>query len=44
MSEETYNISRWSGLIILVLINLASPQRLIGFLVLACCPYAGLCG
>jgi Zn-dependent protease len=45
MSEETYaNISRWSGLIMLVVINISFTQRLIvEFVAMACYPYAKLC-
>jgi Zn-dependent protease len=45
MSEETYyGIARWSGLIMLVLINLSATRQMIGFLVgQACVPYALLC-
>jgi Zn-dependent protease len=45
MSEETYfNISRWSGLIMLIVINLSFTQRLIvEFVAMACYPYAKLC-
>lgn len=45
MSEETYyGIARWSGLVMLVLINLSATRHLIGFLVgQACVPYALLC-
>jgi Zn-dependent protease len=45
LSEEAYfNISRWSGLILLLVINVGVTQRMIGFLVaLACAPYVGLC-
>ena len=45
MSEETYfSISRWSGLIMLVVINIGVTQRLIVRCVaLACFPYAKLC-
>jgi Zn-dependent protease len=45
MSEETYfNISRWSGLILLIVINLSATQRLIVECVaLACVPYAKIC-
>jgi Zn-dependent protease len=45
MSEETYyGIARWSGLILLVLINLSVTRQVIGFLVgEACVPYAVLC-
>jgi Zn-dependent protease len=46
MSEETYfNIARWSGLIMLILINLSATRHMIGFLVgEACVPYAVICG
>jgi Zn-dependent protease len=45
MSEETYaGISRWSGLIMLVVINIGMTQRLIiEFVAMACFPYAKLC-
>jgi len=45
MSEETYfGIARWSGLILLLLINLSVTRQVIGFLVgQACVPYAVLC-
>ena len=45
MSEETYaGISRWSGLIMLVVINISVTQRLIiEFVAMACYPYAKLC-
>lgn len=45
MSEETYaGISRWSGLIMLVVINIGMTQRLIiEFVAMACYPYAKLC-
>lgn len=45
MSEETYyGIARWSGIILLVLINLKATRLMIGFLVgEACIPYAVLC-
>jgi Zn-dependent protease len=45
MSEETYaSISRWSGLIMLVVINIGATQRLIvEFVAIACFPYAKLC-
>lgn len=45
MSEETYaGISRWSGLIMLVVINIGVTQRLIiEFVAMACFPYAKLC-
>jgi Zn-dependent protease len=45
MSEETYrSISAYSGLVILVLINLSVTQRLIGFLMdIACIPYELIC-
>ena len=45
LSEETYfTLSRWSGLIMLLLINLKPTQHLIGTLVAeACVPYALLC-
>lgn len=45
MSEETYyGIARWSGLIMLVMINLSVTRQMIGFVVgRACIPYAVLC-
>jgi Zn-dependent protease len=45
MSEETYlTVSRWSGLIMLIVINFGPTQRMIGYLVAeACVPYALLC-
>jgi Zn-dependent protease len=45
MSEETYyGLARWSGIIMLVMINLGPTRRMIGFLVgNACVPYAILC-
>ncbi len=45
MSEETYaGISRWSGLIMLIVINISVTQRLIvEFVAMACFPYAKLC-
>jgi Zn-dependent protease len=45
MSEETYfSISRWSGLVMLIVINLSVTQQLIGlFVAEACVPYARLC-
>jgi len=45
MSEATYmGISRWSGLIMLVVINIGATQRLIVQCVaVACYPYAKLC-
>jgi len=45
MSEETYyGIARWSGLILLVVINLSVTRHVIGFLIgEACVPYALLC-
>src|SRR5271157_5588804 len=45
MSEETYyGIARWSGLVILLLINLSVTRQVIGFLVgEACVPYAVVC-
>lgn len=45
MSEEAYyNLSRWSGLILLLVINIGVTQRMIGYLVgKACVPYALLC-
>jgi Zn-dependent protease len=45
MTEETFlGISRWSGLVMLVMVNLSATRHLIGFAVgLACVPYAGLC-
>jgi Zn-dependent protease len=45
MSEATYHgIARWSGLVMLVLINLSATRQIIGYLVgEACIPYAVLC-
>jgi len=45
MSEETYySISRWSGIVILIVINVGATQRMIGTVVgLACLPYVELC-
>ena len=45
MSEETYyGIARWSGIIMLVMINLRATRQIIGFLVgEACVPYAVIC-
>ena len=45
MSEETYaSISRWSDLIVLIVINIGVTQRLIVECVaMACYPYAKLC-
>ena len=46
MSEETYlTVSRWSWLIILVVLNLGLTRHLIALTVSeACVPYALLCG
>ncbi len=45
MSEETYfTVSRWSGLVMLLVINISVTQRLIAYAVArACWPYAALC-
>lgn len=45
ISEETYfAISRWSGLVLLIVINMGVTQRLIGICVAeACAPYAEIC-
>ncbi len=45
MTEETYlNISRWSGILMLVMVNLSATRHVIGFAVgLGCLPYAELC-
>jgi len=45
MSEETYlNLSRWSGIVLLLVINIPFTQRLIGFAVgLTCVPFEVLC-
>jgi Zn-dependent protease len=45
MSEETFlAISRWSGIVMLVLINIDATRHMIGFLVgSACVPYELLC-
>jgi len=46
MSEDTYlAVSRWSWLIILVVLNLGVTRHLIALMVSeACVPYALLCG
>lgn len=45
MSEETYlNLSRWSGVVLLLVINIPFTQRLIGAAVgLTCVPFEVLC-
>jgi hypothetical protein len=45
MSDETYrNVSRWSGLIILIVVNFGVTQRLVVSGVEAACqPYARIC-
>ena len=46
MSDETYyKLSRWSGILILVVINIGVTRDLISYAVgTACIPYASLCG
>jgi Zn-dependent protease len=45
MSEEAYSsLSRWSGIILLLVINIGVTQRMIGYLVATVCgPYVDLC-
>jgi Zn-dependent protease len=45
MSEEAYlNIARWSGIVMLVLVNVSATRLLIGYLVAySCHPYVLLC-
>ncbi|MGA2015418.1 MAG: site-2 protease family protein [Opitutaceae bacterium] len=45
MSDETYyNLARWSGILILVVINISVTRNIIGYVVgRACIPYAVLC-
>ncbi|HXQ81372.1 MAG TPA: site-2 protease family protein [Opitutaceae bacterium] len=45
MSEQTYHsIARWSGIFILIFINVGVTQRMIGAVVgVACLPYVALC-